>query len=68
MRTASSRTISVTTPSLSLRPARSTTRRLAASPSAVKAGLDLSLSKSRLWLHESGTYVKITEAGAELFS
>lgn len=34
-------------------------------PSGYKAGLDLALAKG-LWLRESGTYVKITEAGAAL--
>lgn len=33
-----------------------------------KAGLDLALANGWLWLHESRTYVKITEAGAELFA
>ena len=37
-------------------------------PSEYKAGLDFAMAKGRLWLHESGTYVKITEAGAELFA
>lgn len=29
--------------------------------------MHLALAKGRLWLHESGTCVKFTEAGAELF-
>lgn len=37
-------------------------------PSEYKAGLDLALAKGWLWLHESGTYVKITEVGAGLFA
>ena len=38
------------------------------SPAEYKAGLDLALAKCWLWLHESGTYVRLTKAGAELFS
>jgi len=37
-------------------------------PSEYKAGLDFAIAKGWLWLHKSGTYVKITDAGAELFS
>ena len=33
-----------------------------------KAGLDLAIKHGWLWLHESGTYVKFTSAGAELFA
>jgi len=33
-----------------------------------KAGLDLAISRGCLWLHESGTYVKLTQAGADLLS
>jgi hypothetical protein len=33
-----------------------------------KAGLDLAIDHGWLWLHESGTYVKFTQAGAELFA
>jgi hypothetical protein len=29
------------------------------------AGLKLAIERGWLWLHESGTYVKFTEAGAE---
>ena len=32
-----------------------------------KAGLDLAIARGWLWLHESGTYVKFTQVGAELF-
>jgi hypothetical protein len=32
-----------------------------------KAGFDLAIAKGWLWLHESGTYVKFTETGAQLF-
>jgi hypothetical protein len=33
-----------------------------------KAGLDLAIARGWLKLHESGTYVKFTQAGAELFA
>jgi hypothetical protein len=32
------------------------------------AGLTFAIAKGWLWLHESGTYVKFTPAGAELFA
>jgi hypothetical protein len=32
------------------------------------AGLDLAIARGWLVLHESGTYVKFTQAGAELFA
>ena len=38
------------------------------SPAEYKAGLDLCIERGWLWLHESGTYVKFTQAGAELFA
>jgi len=34
----------------------------------VKAALDYAIARGWLWVHESGTYVKITEAGAALFA
>jgi hypothetical protein len=37
------------------------------SPAEYKAGLDLAIKRGWLWLHESGTYVKFTQAGAKLF-
>lgn len=37
-------------------------------PSEYRAGLDLAIAKGWLWLHESGTYVKLTEVGAALFA
>jgi hypothetical protein len=49
-------------------------RRTAASTSVDAArsqshtGLDYAIAKGWLWLHESGTYVKLTPAGAELFA
>ena len=38
------------------------------SPQEYSAGLKLAIERGRLWLHESGTYVKFTPAGAELFT
>jgi hypothetical protein len=40
----------------------------ACSPAEYKAGLDLVIDRCWLWLHESGTYVKFTQVGAELFA
>jgi hypothetical protein len=37
-------------------------------PAEYKDGLDLTIARGWLWLHESGTYVKFTQAGAELFA
>ena len=38
------------------------------SPAEYKAGLDFAIERGWLWLHESGTYVKFTQAGSELFA
>jgi hypothetical protein len=38
------------------------------SPAEYKAGLDLAITNGWLWKHDSGTYVKFTQAGAELFA
>jgi len=38
------------------------------SPAEYKAGLDLAIARGWLVLHGSGTYVKFTQAGAELFA
>jgi hypothetical protein len=38
------------------------------SPTEYKAGLDLAIARGWLWLHESGTYMKFTQAGADLFA
>ena len=38
------------------------------SPDEYKAGLELAIARGWLVLHESGTYVKFTQAGAELFA
>jgi hypothetical protein len=37
-------------------------------PAEYKAGLDLTIDRGWLGLHESGTYVKFTQTGAELFA
>jgi hypothetical protein len=37
------------------------------SPAEYGAGLDLALARGWRAMHESGTYVKFTQAGAELF-
>ena len=37
-------------------------------PAEYKAGLDLAVSRGWLVLHESGTYVRFTQAGADLFA
>ena len=41
---------------------------LKGTPAEYKAGLDYAIAKGWLVLHESGTYVKFTEAGAALFA
>jgi hypothetical protein len=33
-----------------------------------RAGLDRAIAKGWLWKHESGTYVKFTQEGADIFS
>jgi hypothetical protein len=38
------------------------------SPDEYRAGLDLAIARGWFWRHESGTYVKFTSAGAELFA
>jgi hypothetical protein len=42
--------------------------RLRGAPAEYKAGLELAISKGWLWLHESGAFVKLTEAGAAMFA
>jgi hypothetical protein len=37
-------------------------------PEEYSAGLNYAISQGWLWEHESGTYVKFTQAGAELFA
>jgi hypothetical protein len=41
---------------------------LKGTPAEYKAGLDLAIAKGWLVLHESGTFVRFTQAGAELFA
>ncbi|WMT71268.1 hypothetical protein [Bradyrhizobium sp. Ash2021] len=38
------------------------------SPAEFKAGLELAIANGWLWLHESGTFVRFTQAGADLFA
>jgi hypothetical protein len=38
------------------------------SPDEYRAGLDRAIANGWLWRHESGTYVKFTPLGAELFA
>jgi hypothetical protein len=42
--------------------------RAGGSPDEYRAGLDRAIAKGWLLLHESGTYLKVTQAGAELFA
>jgi hypothetical protein len=39
-----------------------------ATPAEYKAGLDLAIERGWLILHESGTFVKFTQAGSDLFA
>ena len=39
-----------------------------ATPAEYKAGLDLAIARCWLVMHESGTFVKFTQAGADLFA
>jgi hypothetical protein len=41
---------------------------LTGTPAEYKAGLDLAIANGWLVLHESGTFVKFTEAGVALFA
>ena len=41
---------------------------LKGSPAEYGPGLKLAIERGRLWLHESGTYVKFARAGAEIFA
>jgi hypothetical protein len=41
---------------------------LKGTPAEYKAGLDRAIANGWLWLHESGTFVKFTEAGAALLA
>jgi len=37
-------------------------------PAEYRAGLDLAIARGWLLLHESGTFVKLTQSGADLFA
>jgi hypothetical protein len=39
-----------------------------ATPAEYKAGLNLAIERGWVVLHQSGTYVKFTQAGADLFA
>ena len=41
---------------------------LKATPAEYKAGLDRAVANGWLGLHESGTFVRFTQAGADLFA
>jgi hypothetical protein len=41
---------------------------LKATPAEYSAGLKLAIERGWLVMHESGTYVKFTQAGAEMFA
>jgi hypothetical protein len=41
---------------------------LKGTPAEYSAGLNLAIERGWLEMHESGTYVKFTQAGAELFA
>jgi hypothetical protein len=41
---------------------------LRGSPAEYKAALDLGIARGWLWKHESGTYMKLTQAGTDLFA
>ena len=41
---------------------------LKGTPAEYKAGLERAIANGWLWLHESGAYVKFTEAGTAMFA
>jgi hypothetical protein len=41
---------------------------LRGTPAEYRAGLNLAIELGWLWMHESGTYVKFTQSGADLFA
>ncbi|HZR88419.1 MAG TPA: hypothetical protein VFB02_16550 [Bradyrhizobium sp.] len=41
---------------------------LKGTPAEYSAGLERAIANGWLWIHESGTFVKFTEAGAALFA
>jgi hypothetical protein len=42
--------------------------RAGGTPDQYRAGIERAIASGWLWLHESGTYVKFTPGGAELFA
>ncbi len=54
--------------SLALLPARPILFKEKGTPEEYKAGLELAIARGWLVLHESGTFVQFTQAGAELFA
>jgi hypothetical protein len=38
------------------------------SPAEYSAGLDRAIARGWLWRHESGTFVRFTQAGADMFA
>lgn len=36
-------------------------------PAQYSAGIKLAIERGFLWMHESGTFVRLTQAGSELF-
>jgi len=42
--------------------------RAGGSPDEYRAGLERAIANGWLWQHESGVYVKFTQAGADLFA
>lgn len=37
-------------------------------PAEYSAGLTLAIARGLLWMHESGTFVKFTQAGSEMYA
>jgi hypothetical protein len=37
-------------------------------PTEYRAGIRLTIERGWLWMHENGTYVKVTQTGAELLA
>jgi hypothetical protein len=37
-------------------------------PAEYTTGMNLAIARGLLWMHESKTYVKLTQAGAEMFA
>lgn len=41
---------------------------LRGSPAEYKAGINVAIANGWLWMHESGTYARLTPAGTDLFA